>query len=152
MAIEIERKFLVQDDSWRELAHQGTHYRQGYLNRAKEKTVRVRLAGNQGFITIKSNNCGISRQEFEYTIPEADAIFMLEKLCEKPIIEKIRYCITYQNMLWEVDEFLSPHPGLILAEVELQHDQQKISLPSWVGLEVSHDPRYYNSQLHTLSA
>lgn len=146
MPIEIERKFLVKNDTWRGLSP-GFRYRQGYLNRSQERTVRVRLVGEQGFLTIKSITHGLSRKEFEYPIPGADALIMLEELCEKPIIEKIRYRILYQNFLWEVDEFLSPQSGLVLAEVELQSEQQEIPLPSWIGQEVSHNPHYFNSKL-----
>ncbi|BAY30318.1 adenylate cyclase [Nostoc carneum NIES-2107] len=146
MAAEIERKFLVQGDSWRHLA-EGSLYIQGYISTKKEATVRVRIAGNQAYLTIKGKTVQYSRSEFEYPIPLEDAREMLNTLCEKPLIEKTRYKIAYGNLIWEIDEFDGVNKGLILAEVELSHEQQQFELPIWVGEEVSHDPKYFNSNL-----
>ncbi|MEZ4485135.1 MAG: CYTH domain-containing protein [Syntrophotaleaceae bacterium] len=146
MAIEIERKFLVRDNSWRQGAV-GTTYRQGYLSVDPERTVRVRIAGDQGFLTIKGKTVGMTRSEFEYPIPLADAAQMLDTLCLRPLIEKTRYCVTYSGRTWEVDEFDGDNRGLILAEVELESSGQQVELPSWAGQEVTEDPRYYNASL-----
>lgn len=146
MATEIERKFLVKGDEWRILAT-GTVYRQGYLSTKKGCTVRVRLVGNQGYLTIKGLTQGFSRAEYEYPIPAEDAQEMLDNLCDRPLIEKTRYKIEYAGLIWEVDEFASENQGLILAEVELADENQIIELPDWIGKEVSDDPRYYNANL-----
>jgi adenylate cyclase len=146
MAIEIERKFLVKGDSWRSLGT-GTIYRQGYIATVNGATVRVRIAGETAYITIKDKSQGFSRQEFEYSIPIADAEMMLDTLCDRPLIEKIRYRINLGNLLWEVDEFLGENQGLILAEVELTNEEQPIELPDWIDREVTGDRRYYNSNL-----
>ncbi|MBD2461630.1 CYTH domain-containing protein [Oscillatoria sp. FACHB-1407] len=146
MAVEIERKFLVKGDAWRSLG-QGKLYRQGYLASTQQRTVRVRVAGDRAYITIKGKSSGIARSEYEYEIPLGDAIEMLENLCDRPLIEKIRYRIDYQGLLWEVDEFMGENHGLIMAEVELADVDQSVVLPEWIGEEVSADPRYYNSNL-----
>jgi adenylate cyclase len=146
MAIEIERKFLIQGDGWRNLAL-GTVYRQGYLATGSDRTVRVRIAGNSAYLTIKSASVGISRAEFEYEIPIADAAQLLDTLCDRPLIEKTRYKIMHQGVLWEVDEFSGENQGLIVAEVELTAPDQALELPDWIGQEVSDDPRYFNSNL-----
>lgn len=144
MATEIERKFLVLSDGWR--TTDGVLYRQGYLNRDKLRTVRVRQAGDQAFLTIKGKTTGISRMEFEYPIPVAEAQDLLA-LCDGGLIEKIRHKIDYAGLTWEVDEFLGANAGLVVAEVELTTTEQAIELPAWVGVEVSNDPKYYNSNL-----
>jgi len=146
MAKEIERKFLVEGESWRALAD-GVAYRQGYLSTVKERTVRVRTIGDQGFLTIKGITVGATRSEFEYSIPAADANEMLDELCEKPIIEKNRYKIPQGDVTWEVDEFFGVNDGLIVAEVELQSEDQSVDKPDWVGEEVTGDPRYFNANL-----
>ena len=146
MGMEIERKFLVQDNSWRILAS-GTQYRQGYLNSAKERTVRVRTIDDKGFLTIKGITTGASRIEYEYEIPAADADAILTDLCEKPLIEKSRYKIDYEGFVWEVDEFFGENQGLIVAEVELESEDQKFEKPEWIGDEVTGDPKYFNSNL-----
>lgn len=146
MATEIERKYLVKHDGWRSQTR-GTLYRQGYLVREPEKTVRVRVAGDRGFLTIKSSTQGVSRSEYEYLIPLEDAQQMLDTLCTEPLIEKYRYLIEIGNLRWEIDEFLGDNQGLIVAEVELTDENQAIDLPDWIGVEVSHDPRYYNANL-----
>jgi len=146
MGIEIERKFLLNGDEWRALGHP-VLYRQGYLNRSKERTVRVRMAGEKGYLTIKGISKGMKRTEYEYEIPKEDVNAILDALAEKPVIEKNRYCVEYKGVSWEIDEFSGENQGLILAEVELESEDQKIELPSWIGKEVTHDPRYYNSNL-----
>jgi adenylate cyclase len=146
MAQEIERKFLVKGDSWRRAGH-GKRYRQGYLSTVKERTVRVRTAGDQGFITVKGITVGATRSEYEYEIPLADANEMLDRLCERPLIEKTRYRIPHDGLTWEVDEFEGENRGLITAEVELHDERQAVSIPDWVGEEVSKDPRYFNANL-----
>lgn len=143
---EIERKFLVIGDRWRDLAT-GIHYRQGYLQRTKEKTVRVRIAGEKAFLTIKGQTIGIARLEFEYPIPVADAVEMLEQLGDRPQIEKMRYRIPMENFVWEVDEFFGENQGLIIAEIELQSEDQAFPKPDWIGAEVTHESRYYNANL-----
>lgn len=145
MAVEIERKFLVAGEAWRDGA-EAVPYAQGYLSRGTGRTVRVRLAGTKGFLTVKGPVNGISRDEFEYSIPAEDALSML-RLCDGPIIEKRRYRITHAGHLWEVDEFRGDNEGLIVAEVELSSEADTPSLPPWVGREVTGDPRYYNSNL-----
>ena len=146
MAKEIERTYLVVDDAWRSRAV-GTVFRQGYLSTVKERTVRVRVAGDRGYLTIKGITVGAVRSEFEYEIPRADADQMLDELCEQPLIEKTRYEIEAGELTWEIDEFAGVNEGLIVAEVELEDEAQEIALPDWVGIEVSHDPRYFNANL-----
>ncbi len=145
MAREIERKFLVTDDGWRGLAP-AVDYRQGYLP-ATGATVRVRIAGEQGFLTIKGPTQGIGRAEFEYPIPVADARELLDTLCSRPQIEKRRHKIPVGRHVWEVDEFLGENAGLVVAEIEVSDESEPFEKPSWVGEEVSHDRRYANSSL-----
>jgi len=147
MAQEIERKFLVRDDSWRAAAGTGTACRQGYLSLERGRVVRVRVKGERGFLTIKGERVGISTPEFEYQIPLPDAEELLAKLCLRPLIEKVRYEVTHQGLTWEVDEFFGENKGLILAEVELETAEQSVVLPPWAGTEVSHDHRYSNASL-----
>lgn len=146
MGKEIERKFLVKGDAWRKLAD-GVMYRQGYLNSAKERTVRIRTVGNKAFLTIKGITVGATRVEYEYEIPLNDCNFMLDNLAEKPLIEKKRYKIPVGDVVWEIDEFFGDNKGLIVAEVELKSEDQKFDKPDWVGEEVTGDPRYFNSNL-----
>jgi CYTH domain-containing protein len=144
MGIEIERKFLVVGTTWRQAP--GVRFSQGYLNRDKERTVRVRLAGEQAFLTIKGISVGASRAEFEYEVPAADGEQLL-KLSDGPIIEKIRRVIVLEGATWEVDEFLGENAGLVIAEIELQSEDQVFARPEWLGEEVTHDPRYFNASL-----
>ncbi|MEB3292912.1 MAG: CYTH domain-containing protein [Synechococcales bacterium] len=125
----------------------GILYREGFLSRDAGHTIRFRIAGSKGFLTIKTRVVGLSRMEYEFVIPTADAAALLDGLCEQPQIEKYRYTILYQGMVWEVDEFLGDNQGLFLAEVELDRPDQSIVLPPWIGTEVSGDERYYNSNL-----
>lgn len=146
MAKEIERKFLVTGDAWRTLA-KGTHYRQGYLNSIKERTVRIRTIDDKAYLTVKGPTVGVTRMEFEYEIPYSDCVEMLKHLAEQPIIEKARYKVPYNGLVWEIDEFFGVNEGLIVAEVELQSEDQVFEKPQWIGQEVSGDPRYFNSNL-----
>ena len=146
MAIEIERKFLVRDDTWRGLG-EGDHYRQGYLSTEPGRSVRVRVADGKGYLTIKGKTVNATRAEYEYVIPLQDADAMLDELCERPLIEKTRYRIDHQGLVWEVDEFEGENAGLVIAEVELASAEQVVALPAWVGDEVTADPRYYNANL-----
>ena len=146
MGKEIERKFLVKDNTWRRQAV-GKRYRQGYLSTVKERTVRARIAGDKGFLTVKGITVGASRSEYEYEIPVADANEMLDKLCERPLIEKTRYRISHAGLVWEVDEFEGENRGLITAEVELKDEHEAVTLPGWIGEEVTGDPRYFNANL-----
>jgi len=144
MAWEIERKFLVKGDEWRKLG-EGVLYRQGYISAAVRSIVRARTVGEKGFICVKSLVNDISRREFEYEIPLADANEILDTVCMKPVIEKHRYTIRQNELIWEVDEFHGENEGLIVAEVELKDENQAIARPTWVGDEVSGDPKYLNA-------
>ncbi len=146
MGIEIERKFLLVGEAWKKLA-QGIHYRQGYLSTTKESTVRVRTIEKKGYLTVKGESQGATRSEFEYEIPVEDANAMLDQLCAKPLIEKNRYKIEYDGFVWEVDEFFGENQGLVVAEVELESEDQIYAKPEWVGAEVTEDQRYFNSNL-----
>lgn len=146
MAIEIERKFLVKNDSWKSQSFDNKQIAQGYLNSSPERTVRVRVMGSKGFLTIKSKSQGNSRSEYEYEIPVNEAKEML-LLCEKPILSKTRYLVNHSNHLWEIDEFEQENKGLIVAEVELAHETEEVIIPDWIGKEVTEETKYYNSQL-----
>jgi CYTH domain-containing protein/phosphohistidine phosphatase SixA len=146
MAIEIERKFLVKAEGWRRRAA-GKTYRQGYLSVDPERTVRVRIAGEEGFLTIKGKTEGMARSEFEYPIPLTDAAHLLDSLCMHPLIEKTRYSLEFEGRTWEIDEFGGDNLGLVLAEVELDSENEQVILPPWVGEEVTGDRRYYNASL-----
>lgn len=146
MATEIERKFLVDGDAWRALGT-GTVFRQGYLSTEKERTVRVRTEGDRARLTIKGITVGATRAEYEYEIPVADATEMLDDLCHQPIIEKTRYRIDGNGVTWEVDEFFGVNEGLVIAEVELDSEDQVFDLPDWIGVEVTGDARYFNANL-----
>ncbi|NEQ95984.1 MAG: CYTH domain-containing protein [Cyanothece sp. SIO2G6] len=146
MGIEIERKFLVTGEAWRSLSP-GTLYRQGYIRTQGSATVRVRIAGETGYLTLKGPTRGLSRLEFEYEIPLAEAQQLLDELCDRPLIEKYRYPIQIGELTWEIDEFIGENQGLILAEVELTDPEQPVDCPAWIGTEVSGDSRYFNSNL-----
>jgi adenylate cyclase len=146
MGIEIERKFLVQGDAWR-AAGRPVLLRQGYLCSHPERVVRVRIEDGAARMTIKGRSVGASRGEWEYPIPLADAEVFLEQLCEQPIIEKYRRRVEAGALVWEVDEFLGVNAGLVVAEIELDHEDQVFAKPDWVGAEVTHDARYFNSNL-----
>ena len=153
MAKEIERKFLVRGSAWR-ARDEGELIRQGYLSDEKARTVRVRLAGKpgkeKGSITVKGITSGVSRLEFDYEIPAADAAAMLERLALRPLVEKIRRRIPAEGLpgaSWEIDEFLGENAGLVVAEIELPDEGASFVRPGWLGREVSDDPRYFNSNL-----
>ncbi|MBD5224344.1 MAG: CYTH domain-containing protein [Bacteroidales bacterium] len=147
MAKEIEKKFLVNSTSYREASTARHIIIQGYLNRDKDATVRVRILDDKAYLTIKGRNRGIIRDEWEYPIPVADARDMLERCARGTVIEKTRYIVPYGNLCWEVDEFRGKHSGLVLAEIELPDETTAFNLPDFIGKEVSGDPRYYNSNL-----
>jgi adenylate cyclase len=147
--VEIERKFLVLNDSWRARASEGTFYRQAYLSLEKRRAVRVRVAGGRGFISVKSQEEGrITRLEFDYEIPLKDAEEMIESLCDLPPVDKIRYEVEEAGMIWEIDVFQGENDGLIIAEIELESEDQSFRLPEWAGEEVTHDERYLNVNLY----
>ncbi len=146
MGVEIEKKFLVVNDSYRRLAYDSCRIAQGYLNKDPERTVRVRIKGDKGFLTVKGKNHGIQRLEFEYEIPLEDAEAMLD-LCGGNIIEKERYYVRHEGFIWEVDEFKGNLEPLVVAEIELPSCDTSFPMPSFIGNDVTGDLRYYNSQL-----
>ena len=146
MGIEIEHKYLVETSLWRP-AGPGTLYRQGYLSSVKERVARVRIADELGFVTIKGESRQLTRLEFEYPIPLADAVAMLDQLCERPIIEKTRHREVFAERTWEIDVFHGDNEGLLIAEVEVASVSDRVVLPAWAGAEVSDDPRYFNNNL-----
>jgi adenylate cyclase len=146
MAIEIERKFLVINDEYKRNVR-GILYRQGYISIDVQRIVRVRIAGDRAFLTIKSLVSETTRLEFEYDIPVSDAVEMLDKLCIKSIIEKYRYELTVDGQLWIVDEFLGDNADLVVAEIELASEDQPFTKPTWAGAEVTGDARYLNARL-----
>ncbi|BBL73603.1 CYTH domain-containing protein [Methylomagnum ishizawai] len=147
MNLEIERKFLVVDDSWRNAARDPAHFRQGYLNDEKHCSVRVRVAGGRAWLNLKSVTIGAQRHEFEYEIPVRDAHHMLDVLSCKPIIEKTRHYVDIGPHTWEIDVFEGDNAGLVVAEIELGSPDEVFAPPAWAGEEVTHDPRYYNTCL-----
>ena len=147
MAVEIERKFLLANQQWRTQIQSRSKYIQGYMSRCPERTVRVRVADDCGWLTIKGKNMGAVRPEYEYPIPVADAMEMLAQLCEQPVIEKWRHHVTFNGHLWEIDEFLGANSGLIVAEIELQQEDEIFVRPIWLGAEVTDDSRYFNACL-----
>ncbi len=147
MALEIERKFLLLSDAWKKLVSHSVSIRQGYLNQAKACSVRVRSANGRGWLNIKSATIGPQRHEYEYEIPFAEAEEMLESLCHKPLIEKVRHFVDYGNHTWEIDVFEGDNEGLVVAEIELDDPVEEFSLPSWIGREVTENARYYNNFL-----
>jgi adenylate cyclase len=144
---EIERKFLVCGDTWRNEVASSHRFRQGYLSTVKERTVRVREVDGTGLLTIKGITIGTTRREYEYPIPAGDAATMLDELCERPLIEKTRHLVIHGGHTWEIDEFAGVNDGLIVAEVELADADEVVELPDWIGAEVSDDPRYFNANL-----
>lgn len=147
MGLEIERKFLVDHGIWNSMPKpEGKEYRQGYLNDDPEKTIRVRIAGDKGFITIKGVTQNNTRDEYEYEIPCKDAEELLAKFTKRQV-NKTRYRILYRQKTWEVDVFHDDNQGLVVAEIELLSPDETFHKPSWIGMEVSGDKRYYNSAL-----
>lgn len=147
MAVEIERKFLVATSQWRQQVSSSQNFIQGYLSTEPERTVRVRVVGDQGWLTIKGKTHGASRSEYEYAIPVDEALEMLHRLCPAPLVEKWRHLVVVDGWQWEVDEFLGDNAGLIIAEIELDHEEQSFTRPAWLGEEVTDDPRYFNASL-----
>ncbi len=149
MAIEIERKFLVQNHTWQQQAKTHVAMRQGYIKNSVDGVVRVRVADNAGFLTIKGRTCNFTRLEYEYPIPIADAHEMLDRLCPKPLVEKQRFFIDHRGFTWCVDRFTGANQGLVVAEIELESEGQPFEPPGWIGREVTADPRYCNASLVT---
>ncbi len=147
MAVEIERKFLVVGDAWRSQAVSRERLTQGYLANTTLSSVRVRRGGEQAWISVKSMTRQIARLEFEYTIPLSDAQQLLEQLCERPLLDKVRHRVPVGEHVWEVDEFAADNAGLIVAEVELDAVDESFVMPDWAGAEVTHEERYYNFRL-----
>ena len=147
MATEIERKFLVTDDSWRADVESSSRIMQGYLSDGRNATVRVRIKGDNAYLTIKGATRGISRSEYEYPIPVADAEAMLGELAVSPAVDKLRYLVRCGEHLWELDVFSGENEGLVMAEVELASEDEPFRMPGWAGEDVSADLRYYNVNL-----
>ena len=148
MRHEIERKFLVVGDGWRAVAGDGVMCCQGYITASPTcATVRVRLLGEKGFLTIKGPSQGLSRPEFEYEVAAADAEYMIENLCSDRLVSKKRYTVEIDGMIWEVDDFIGLNEGLVVAEIELESENQSFKKPAWLGAEVTFDSRYYNAAL-----
>lgn len=147
MALEIEHKFLLADDSWRALTSRSVYFKQGYLSSAQTSSIRVRIGGDQAWLNIKSATIGNHRLEYEYEIPLSDAREIMDNLCRRPLVEKQRHYVEFQGHIWEIDEFFGDNAGLIVAEIELDSLNQDFPKPSWIGEEVTHDLRYYNNNL-----
>lgn len=143
---EIERKFLIKDNSWQENANQGVSIKQAYLHSDSQLTSRIRTKGIKAFITIKGKTTGISRAEFEYEIPYEDALYLF-KMCKNASIEKTRYEVKIENHVWEIDVFEGENEGLIVAEIELNSEDEVFEKPSWLGKEVSFENKYFNACL-----
>ncbi|QNA89855.1 CYTH domain-containing protein [Massilia sp. Dwa41.01b] len=146
MGVEIERKFLVRGEAWRDLA-EPVLLRQGYLSADPERVVRVRIDGERAFLTIKGKSRGATRGEWEYPIPVPEAAELLDGLCQQPLVEKYRRRLRVGAHTWEVDEFLGVNAGLVVAEIELASENEAFEQPDWVGREVTSDARYFNSNL-----
>lgn len=146
MAVEIEHKYLVKNDNYKSMSTSHTHILQGYLSREPERTVRVRVRGGKGYLTVKTKNVGASRKEYEYEIPVEDAYQMLD-ICLPPVLDKIRYLVPYSGHVWEVDEFHGAKEGLVTAEIELKSEDETYVLPPFIGENVTGKPQYYNSNL-----
>ena len=149
MPEEIERKFLVRGDAWRDSVRRSAYYRQGYMAVNEHCAVRVRLQDERAWLTIKSATLDVRRQEYEYAIPVADAREMLDTLCAGRTLSKTRYFVAHAGNLWEVDVFDGENRGLVLAELELADVDQAFARPDWLGEEVSGDARYFNAALAT---
>ncbi len=147
MGVEIERKFLLAGDGWRRKADAGRRMRQGYLSGDVRCSVRVRVVGDDAFVGIKSAASTIRRLEFEYAIPLDDAEQLLQHVCLPTQVEKTRYRVPVGRHVWEIDVFEGANTGLVVAEIELEHEDDAFETPAWLGEEVSHDPRYFNMNL-----
>ena len=147
MATEIERKFLLKNDLWRDSVVKYIFFKQGYLVGSEKASVRVRIEGEQANMNVKSATLGVTRKEYEYSIPLEDAQELLNNLCQQPLIEKIRHYVYVGDHEWEIDEFKGDNQGLIVAEIELKDEMEEFNKPEWLGQEVSHEKKYYNSLL-----
>ena len=147
MGVEIERKFLVAGDGWRVASDGGTELIQGYISTDPDRVVRARVAGHRGTITLKGRSDGAARAEFEWSIPADDARQVLHTLAVPPLIEKVRHRVEHAGHTWEIDVFGGRNAGLVVAEVELEREDEEVALPDWVGEEVTGDHRYANSSL-----
>ena len=146
MQYEIERKFLVSDKRIIDEL-EGKFYKQAYIETTDKTVVRVRITPDNAFLTIKGENKGLKRLEYEYVIPKKDANEIIDNLCQKSVIEKIRYVVYHDNKKWEIDQFLEQNEGLIIAEIELENENTEFTKPEWLGMEVTNDVRYFNSNL-----
>jgi adenylate cyclase len=147
MPVEIERKFLLKNDNWRQHIERSARIRQGYLGAITKASVRIRIEGDKANINIKSAGLSMRRMEYEYSIPLDEANEMLDKLCERPQIDKLRHIVQHGKHVWEIDEFFGDNAGLIVAEIELAAETEAFEMPAWAGEEVTQDPRYYNVNL-----
>lgn len=147
MPLEIEHKFLLKNNDWRQHITKTVYYKQGYLSSTETNSIRIRISDTHAWINIKSAVIGTHRLEYEYEIPLAEANEILERLCQQPLIEKKRHFVVHDKHTWEIDEFMGANAGLIVAEIELSNLDEKFLKPSWVGAEVTHDLRYYNNNL-----
>lgn len=146
MAIEIERKFLLRNTDFKQNYAEKQHIHQGYIEGSVSASVRVRISDSQAYITIKDKTVGFSRSEFEYEIPKSDAKELLNLVCGNKV-EKYRYIVWFEGKRWEIDEFLGNNEGLLVAEIELNNENEEINKPDWIGKEVTFDPKYRNSSL-----
>jgi adenylate cyclase len=147
MAIEIEHKFLLANDGWRAEVTHSIDYRQGYLSSQPTSSIRIRVSDQHAWLNIKSATIGTHRHEYEYEIPLSDANQILDELCKKPLVEKTRHFVEHDQHTWEIDEFYGANQGLIVAELELSAIGEAFVKPAWLGVEVTHDMRYYNNNL-----
>jgi adenylate cyclase len=147
MALEIEHKFLLANNEWRNHIQRSVKYRQGYLSSLPTSSIRIRVSDNHAWLNIKSATIGAQRHEYEYEIPLSDANELLNTLCYKPLIEKTRHFVEADNHIWEIDEFEGENEGLIVAEIELDEAGESFIKPTWLGAEVTGDLRYYNNNL-----
>lgn len=147
MPIEIERKFLLANNNWREAVKTSFRIRQGYMGEVGKASIRIRIQGEQANINVKSATLSMRRMEYEYAIPLNEAQEMLEQLCEHPQVNKTRYIVEQGKHKWEIDEFYGENEGLLVAEIELSDEAEVFAKPEWIGEEVTEDPRYYNVNL-----
>ena len=147
MPLEIERKFLLCSDAWRARARSRVLMRQGYLSSGSRCSIRARIAGEQAWLNMKAKRSGMTRLEYEYSIPVSEANEILDELCDGPLVEKYRHEIAVGEHVWEIDEFLGDNAGLIVAEIELSAESESFERPEWLGDEVTSDERYYNFNL-----
>lgn len=147
MPIEIERKFLLANNNWRDEVIRSSRIRQGYMGKIDKASVRIRVQGDKANINIKSATLDMRRMEYEYEIPLDEAEEMLDQLCDQPQVDKTRYFVEFGSHLWEIDEFYGENEGLFVAEVELGSEDEVFEKPEWLGQEVTEDPRYYNVNL-----